>query len=45
MSYDDIKHELLADCHNLTIEQLYQIFKQRFEDEQNDILLKQWGSK
>lgn len=45
MIYDDIKHELLADCHDLTIEQLYQIFKQRFEEEQNEILLKQWSNK
>lgn len=45
MSFDDIKNKLLADCHNLTIEQLYQIFKQRFEEEQNEILLKQWSGK
>lgn len=45
MSFDDIKNKLLADCHGLTIEQLYQIFKQRFEEEQNEILLKQWGGK
>ena len=45
MSFDEIKNKLLAECHNLTIEQLYQIFKQRFEEEQNEILLKQGGSK
>lgn len=45
MSFDDIKHKTLAEVQGLTIEQLYQIFKQRFEEEQNEILLKQWGGK
>lgn len=45
MSYDDIKHKTLAELHNMPIEQLYEIFKQRYEEQLDEILMKQWSGK
>lgn len=45
MNYDDIKDKTLSECFGLTIAELYEIFKARYEQEQADVLMKQWGTK